>query len=314
MIAQLIKISNNFLFPQNLFGEVVENDGDDEVAAKIDLSVLKSLIGSYATEAESSTTEALSSTTEAFISKTEEFVSTSEAFISDSSTAAPTSTTDESSPELSPATTRDLIEVLKVLEQPEELTTLAQELTTLPSLVNEPAEPVLTRLPAAVVVSPLEEVYTAEAPSTLSTTQEQPTQAPSTIATPAENIAFPTEFEKLLTTLREFVARADSLRPTEAPKTSPAPQLEQQIEFVNYTVSAALDDETKTISKRSVPDADLIPRFFKQHYASSKDNGCVFNSSFYKLGEAIKTDNECLKCICEYAPIGHCMLKEKCNF
>lgn len=92
-------------------------------------------------------------------------------------------------------------------------------------------------------------------------------------------------------------------------------QQAQQVEFVNFTVSMGdKSEEPKSIFKRSVPDVDLIPRYFKQAYSTTKDKSCVFNSKIYKLGEVIKTDNDCLKCICEYAPIGHCILKEKCSF
>lgn len=195
-------------------------------------------------------------------------------------------------------------------------------------------------VPQVVVVSD------AQAPVAETTT----TQAPTTLPTISESVA-PTAsaFDELLTTLKNFVAKIESSattttetpKPLTTPETLPelpapfaqpvvtiienlnkptvdlteAPLSESaQVEFVNFTVSTHNDGAPKVISKRSAPAADLIPQYFKQHYSISKDKGCVFNSKTYKLGEVIKTSNECLKCICEYAPIGHCMLKEKCNF
>lgn len=262
-----------------------------------------------------------------------------------SSTIFESTTTSESTSDASPttepifiprisqaskATKQDLFEALKDLKQPEEQTTEAQEMVTVQyQAVEYPSVPgtsFLQKLPAAVVIAPVAEISpspTIEAPS--ATTEALPTKSDESAEPTSPTIpkveVFPTEFDKLLTTLRDFVARADALTSTEAPKTSPAPeipQVEQKVEFVNYTVSSEKHneevEETKTISKRSLPDADLIPRLYKQHYDSNKNKGCFFNGNSYKLGEAIKTENGCLKCICEYSPIGHCVLKEKCNF
>lgn len=300
-----------------MFGEDVSDD--DESEAKVVPTVIPSSTDAVTTEASSSS-------------------------VSDSSTAEPSTTTAGASLVFSAASMQDLIEVLKDLKN-EELTTVVQEQSTSPSALRElPAvlsDLFLTRLPAAVVIPHSDQVHvdttthqttvlypavlTDAPPSRIeaeneasSTTQEQQATAPSTVPTPSENKVFPTEFEKLLTTLRDFVAKADALTSTEAPVTAAAPeapQLQQHLEFVNYTVTAEMKDEgePKTIVKRSVPEADLNPRFFKAHSSVSKDKGCVFNGSLFKLGEVIKTSNECLKCICEYAPIGHCVLKEKCN-
>lgn len=222
-----------------------------------------------------------------------------------------------------PETTEALREALKTLEQPEELTTLVEESTTILTTSAVPlisTEATLKEEPTSEITLLTYEVLkhapSTEVPITSTVTQEPLSPAQSTFSTIAE--VSPTEFEKLLTTLREFVAKADSVASTEAAPTTPVqivPQLvEQQIEFVNFTVSSEKhNEETKSISKRSIPDADLIPRYFKQHYSSNKDRGCAFNGRSFKVGEVITTDNDCLKCICEYAPIGHCVLKEKCN-
>jgi hypothetical protein len=127
----------------------------------------------------------------------------------------------------------------------------------------------------------------------------------------------PTEFEKLLTTLKEYAAQTEVLTSTSLPNLSieSLPSIEIKTEFMNFTISAVTQpqDEPKPIQKRSVSDADLIPRYFK-HIGAAKEKGCAYNGQSFKLGEVIKTDNECLKCFCEYAPIGICVLKEKCNF
>ena len=171
------------------------------------------------------------------------------------------------------------------------------------------------------VVNPnisIQEVFTESSPDVPVTTNEEILSTTSA-TNPAPIPVAPTEFEKLLSTLRDFVARIDQFTTTSTPQLSTPSenvQLEQSVEYVNYTVSSGSEkvEAAKSISKRSVPDADLNPRYFKQHYSSNKDKGCVFNGRNFKLGEPIKTDNDCLKCICEYAPIGHCMLKEKCDF
>jgi hypothetical protein len=202
-----------------------------------------------------------------------------------------------------------------------------------PKISIQEVFPTLTKVPASEISLSVEEntaqekkveektleLSITEVPSTevpAITEEAKTTNAPTTVPTiPAIDVS-PTEFEKLLTTLREFVAKVDATTSTEAPQTTETLQFDKIVEFVNHTVSSESDkvEETKSISKRSVPDADLIPRYFKQHYSTNKDKGCVFNGRSFKLGEPIKTDNECLKCICEFAPIGHCMLKEKCNF
>lgn len=191
--------------------------------------------------------------------------------------------------------------------------------TEIPASSTEPAT---TQILAEPKIS-IQEVFTqppaTEIPITLPATQESETSAPATVVSVPEPSVLPTEFEKLLTTLREFVAKVDASTSTEAPKLPEIPKLDQIVEYVNYTVSAETEkitDEAKpiSISKRSVPEADLIPRYYKQHYSSNKEKGCIFNGRNFKLGEEIKTDNDCLKCQCEFAPIGHCILKEKCNF
>lgn len=261
-----------------------------------------------------------------------------------------------------------------MLEQPEDLTTLTPEFTTTvqesstfvhgySSSVHESLSTVHDTTTAAqesssatttseappssssptsttefVLLS--QEIYTSAAPTDASvTTQESTSHAPVTQPTYVEKKVYPTEFEALLTTLREFVAKADAITAIETPNTSvqsgvSSPQVEQKVEFVNYTVSTEKhhEDVPKTeeqpknenppryeelpriLFKRSVRDADLIPRYYKPFFSVNKDKTCEFNGRSYKVGEVIKTDNECLKCLCEFAPIGHCTLKEKCNF
>lgn len=118
----------------------------------------------------------------------------------------------------------------------------------------------------------------------------------------------PTEFEQLLTTLKQYVERLENtLAATKASEIDPPAT------FVNYTVSRSYneeeDEETKSISKRSVPTFDFLPRYFKH---ANKERGCSYGKRQYKLGEKIRTDNECLDCLCLYSPIGHCTKKKNC--
>jgi hypothetical protein len=64
----------------------------------------------------------------------------------------------------------------------------------------------------------------------------------------------------------------------------------------------AAEEETKSISKRST---DYLK-------VSAKEKGCTFGTRQYKLGEVIKTGNDCIECYCSYSPIGHCIKKNKC--
>lgn len=134
----------------------------------------------------------------------------------------------------------------------------------------------------------------------------------------------PTEFELLLTTLKEYVTKLENtLAATKATEADPTAAV-----FVNYTVSRSFnqnnsdeqqqeekeESEAKSISKRSAPSlvADLIPRYFKHKHAN-KEKGCSYGKRQYKVGEKIWTDNECLECLCFYSPIGHCVKKTKCE-
>lgn len=118
----------------------------------------------------------------------------------------------------------------------------------------------------------------------------------------------PTEFEELLTTLKQYVERLENtLAATKASEIDPPAT------YVNYTVSRSFngeeDEETKSISKRSAPTLDYMPRYFKH---AKKEKGCTYGKRQYKLGEKIRTDNECLDCLCLYSPIGHCTKKKEC--
>lgn len=118
----------------------------------------------------------------------------------------------------------------------------------------------------------------------------------------------PTEFEQLLTTLKQYVERLENtLAATKASEIDP-PAI-----FVNYTVSRSLNGEEnedkKSISKRSAPTSESVSRYFKH---ANKEKGCVYGKRMYKVGEKIRTDNECLDCLCLYSPIGHCTRKKSC--
>jgi arginyl-tRNA synthetase len=109
----------------------------------------------------------------------------------------------------------------------------------------------------------------------------------------------------LVSTLKEFLSNIQ-LNATKATEEA------EPASFVNYTISRSLsvlereEEEAKSITKRSV---DLSPHYTKH---SGNEKGCSFGLRQYKVGEQIKTDDECLECFCNYAPIGHCIRKEKC--
>lgn len=236
-------------------------------------------------------------------------------------------------------TTEALRELLRVLDQPENLTTLPPVASQILDSTTQAVDSTTTTTTSQPLTTIAHESSTSavsvEATVTQTTTVEPPssivsvvqettstTEAPATTTTaqtPSENYfdnIFPTAFDKLLSTVKDFVAQADAATSTEAPKpstTASSSQLEQKVEFVNFTVSEMHNEETKVIVKRSAPAADLIPLYYKEHALSLKDKSCLFNGKSFKVGEIIQTDNDCLKCHCEYAPIGHCVLKEKCN-
>lgn len=259
-----------------------------------------------------------------------EIPSTTETSSTSPITKAPTIAIESSSPML---TTEALRELLKVLDQPEATTQVpetisvvqttataeitTQEPTTTSQSTTKAAEESTAESPReetqASTFEPLPtiEIVTQTAPTDSTTSQQQ---SSATEATYFNNV-FPTAFDKLLTTLKEFLVEAEAAKSSEAPNpttTSSTPQLEQKVEFVNFTVSEE-HDESKRVVKRSVEAADLIPLHYKQKSLLIKEKGCVFNDRHFKVGEVIKTDNSCLKCLCEYAPIGHCVRKEKCN-
>lgn len=288
-----------------MFGEDVD---DDEKEAKVEETIIPSSTEPVTPESTSTTTESLFPT-------------------------APT----ESSP--SPST-ETLKEAPQIFGFPEEFSTSPPELTSEATSAAPATTVAPIQIPVTEITLLTNEVFThatsSEAPKFVPVTQEAATQAILTPTVHDENV-FPTEFDKLLTTLREFVAKAEAIRPPSALRPLPEnlkpveeapptvveamqsvpeiPQVEQQVEFVNYTVSSEKHEEEDPhhIVKRSIRDADLVPVYYKRNFFSNKEKACIFNGNSYKIGEAIKTDNECLKCICEYAPIGHCLLKEKCN-
>lgn len=122
----------------------------------------------------------------------------------------------------------------------------------------------------------------------------------------------PTEFEALLTTLKQYVERLENTLVA-----TKASEIDPPAVFVNYTVSRSSNEdeqeeneETKSISKRSAPSFDFVPRYVKH---ANKEKGCSYGTRHYKVGEKIRTDNECLDCLCLYSPIGHCTKKKQCE-
>lgn len=172
-------------------------------------------------------------------------------------------------------------------------------------------------------LKPLEEKINLS--STTTTTTLPPTLSTKSVITPKLIVKpsihvippappSPTEFEKLLTTLKEYVAKLESslAAAKSAEVISPAT-------YVNYTVSRSSSEEEeeevgeegteklKVISKRSV-----LPFYFGHAKKNKEEMECSYGKHQYKVGEKIRTDNECLDCLCLYPPIGHCIRKKKC--
>lgn len=90
-------------------------------------------------------------------------------------------------------------------------------------------------------------------------------------------------------------------------------------EYKNFTISfqqgptaSAPEEEVKAQPrKRSISEKTAIPYLLKAMKQSGSTE-CIFSGSTYKAGEKIKTDDDCLKCFCEFPPIGQCFQKNNC--
>lgn len=193
-----------------------------------------------------------------------------------------------------------------------EVPKLEDETTILPELDNETT--VEAEIEATTIF--IEETSSTTQPTTIQT-KISTKRMPKLIVKPSIHVIpppSPTEFELLLTTLKEYVAKLEnSLSTKKASDIDPPPT------YVNYTVSRSVmgedieqeveeedDEEVKSISKRSAPSLDYFKR-------ANKEKGCTYGKRHYKLGEEIRTDNECLECLCLYSPIGHCVKKKNCE-
>lgn len=223
------------------------------------------------------------------------------------------------------------------------------ETSTLPPVTTTPIIPPSTTStlpPSTTSTLPPSTTSSTLPPSTTSSSLPPSTLPPSTTAATLPPETTQSEIEKSTTeiledtttmlplstlNLEDFTEKSNTAiipqapsRGLIAPKVLPTPpsivlsdvlpfeQPAQQVEFVNYTISADSNDEDlpHVVIRRSIPKEDHKPRHDK---SIAKEKSCSFNGKIFKLGEVIKTDNSCLKCFCEYAPIGHCVVKEKCN-
>lgn len=116
----------------------------------------------------------------------------------------------------------------------------------------------------------------------------------------------PTELVSILATLKEIVAKVESLTTSQAEEmTTTTLKSVESLEVT--TVRKEETDVRSSRLTRSVDDNEEI----KQKFSTVK--GCSFNGKLFKVGETISTvQDECLECNCEYAPIAHCILKEEC--
>ena len=90
-------------------------------------------------------------------------------------------------------------------------------------------------------------------------------------------------------------------------------------EYKNFTISfiqgptpSTADEEVKgQPRKRSISEKTAIPYVLKAMKQTGSTE-CYFSGTTYKAGEKIKTDDDCLKCFCEFPPIGQCFQKDNC--
>ncbi|CAO1410511.1 unnamed protein product [Diamesa hyperborea] len=84
------------------------------------------------------------------------------------------------------------------------------------------------------------------------------------------------------------------------------------ISFIQGSTPSAVEGEVKgQPRKRSISEKTAIPYVLKAMKQTGSTE-CVFSGTTYKAGEKIKTEDDCLKCFCEFPPIGQCFQKDNC--
>lgn len=106
---------------------------------------------------------------------------------------------------------------------------------------------------------------------------------PPVIAASSETVrATPTELNAILAALREILTHVETIAK-------------------RSTVSR----KRRSIVEKNIDEV-------KQKIVNIK--GCSFDGKLFKVGERITSvKDSCLECFCEYAPIGHCVVKQECS-
>lgn len=115
---------------------------------------------------------------------------------------------------------------------------------------------------------------------------------PPVIAASSETVrATPTELNAILAALREILTHVESIA-----KRSTS---EHGITASNHHSRKRRAIEEKTIDEVKLKIVNI--------------KGCSFDGKLFKVGERITSvKDSCLECFCEYAPIGHCVVKDEC--
>ncbi|KAG5681524.1 hypothetical protein PVAND_010950 [Polypedilum vanderplanki] len=305
------------------------NDEESQPISITESSKETTTINEESTESKILTTESIKvdeTTDKSEENKTEQILTTTEAEIStkkekEAFIITPTKSIISTTATTTESVTKAEVDLLKKLE--EESTRIDESTTTIKSIVitsSNIQEESLSTTEIEVESTTIKE-ETTENVTNIKKDEETTTEVQKEVEKTTENV---TESEKEDQSSTEIITKTLSTTPSSETPSPPKPtQFEvlkstlQEIisnatmegaSFVNYTISRSLpvtelEVEVKSISKRST-------EIYTKH--SIKEKGCTFGQRQYKVGEQIKTDGECLLCFCNYAPLGHCIKKEKC--
>lgn len=110
-------------------------------------------------------------------------------------------------------------------------------------------------------------------------------------ASPETVRATPSELSSILTALRDILAKVESIA----------------MSTLQGEKSASAKVQVNRKKRSIIEQTEEV----KQKFINIK--GCTFEGNFFKVGEKIiSVDDQCLECSCEYAPIGHCVVKQEC--
>lgn len=114
---------------------------------------------------------------------------------------------------------------------------------------------------------------------------------PAIISTSPETVrASPSEISSILASLRELVARVESLA-----MPSMTDEVKSKSNNQNNRKRRSIIEKVEEIKQKTL------------------NRGCVFEGTVFKVGERITNIvDQCLECTCEYAPIAHCVVNHEC--